>query len=540
MASKEGFATGSRPRAAASALGLWLGLGLVGAAAGYALLADSLVRVVHAYGDPAFSHGYIIPLISAWLLFQRRELIWELRDRGAASGWLPVAAGVALVLFAKAANIVSLPFLAIPPVLVGLAAVALGWRSARLTVVPLGFLAFGLPLPATIFIKLSTTLQLVSSQIGAAVLGGLGIPVFLDGNIIDLGRLKLEVAEACSGLRYLLPLLSFGVLCAYIYRAPGWAKVIVVAATVPLAVLLNGGRIALTGIFVAIGDTALAEGFMHLFEGWVIFLIALACLFALMWLLRRLAGHRAGLLDMLDFERMAGTPEGRRPSRPATAAPLPATVPRPLVAAVATLAVGALLLVPIQLRPHTIPDRPGLLTYPLELGGWRGSPAVLDAATAAELAPDDYLLADFHHAAGGRPVNLWVVYYGSLLGDGRSTHAPTICLPGAGWEFTSLGPFETSLRDHGHRPLVVNRTVITKDNQRIVMYFWFELRGRHAVGQGARLYNLWDSLTRGRSDGALVRVYTALAAGEAAAAGDARLLRFLERAYPELAPHVGA
>jgi len=422
---------------------------------------------------------------------------------------------------------------------VGLAAAALGWAAARLVIVPVAFLAFAYPLPDNLYIELSTTLQWLSSEIGAGLLTAAGVPVLLDGNIIDLGVMRLQVAEACSGLRYLLPLLTFGVLCAFLYRAPLWAKLAVIAATAPLAILLNGLRIALTGLLVQAGSPGLAEGFLHVFEGWVIFLLALAALFALMFALARVSGRGGALVDMLDFDRIAGAglPEA---SAPVTTAPADAAVAaRPLPASVATLAVAALVLVPLAARPAVVPERPGLLDYPLAFDGWRGTPRFLDGKTAAVLGADDYLLADFVAPGAGGAVNLWVAYYDSLL-DGSHHHSPTTCLPGAGWEYVALGPHRPGLADLAGESLAVNRGVVVKADRRIVLYFWMELRGRSLRSlQKVKFHNLWDSLVTGRSDGALVRLYTPLRPSETAADGDARLRAFLTRAYPYLDAHVG-
>jgi EpsI family protein len=325
------------------------------------------------------------------------------------------------------------------------------------------------------------------------------------------------------------------------YRAPWWAKLLVVAATIPLTILLNGFRIALTGLFLNFGNTKLAEGFMHLFEGWVIFLVALAILFALMFGLLRLIGWRGGVADMLDFDRMAGHPGQRRPtaSSAAATAVVPAVVPRPLQFAVLTMAVAALLLVPLAMRPQIVPDRPGLLTYPLGFTDWSGTPSFLDREIEDVLGTDDYILVDYRHRETGDLVNLWVAYYGSQLGNSQ-IHSPTTCLPGAGWEYIEFGPRRTPLTDFSGEPLVVNRGVIVKGGERIVMYFWMEMRGdslheSHLV----KYVNLRDSMLQGRSDGALVRLYTPLGPNEDAADGDARLLALLRKAYPHLEPHVG-
>jgi len=516
----------------AGAAGVWLVLALATTAAAITLFGHSIVLVVDSFGEPEFSYGYLLVLISGWIVWQRRRAIWWQRTRGARSGWLVVTVACGFAVFCHAADLLTPPYLVLLMLLVGLAAATLGWAAARLLLVPLGFLALAYPLPDYLYIELSTRLQLVSSQIGVALLDAIGVPVLLDGNIIDLGAIKLQVAEACSGLRYLLPLISFGVLCAFIYRAPLWSKLVVLAVTIPLAIVLNGLRIGVTGLFVHSGSTGLAEGFMHLFEGWVVFLMALAILFATMFALLRLQGRRTGFLDMFDFDRLAaGTASPGARSAPAVTPPL---------ASVATLVLAAAVLVPLAARSDVVPARPGLVTYPMALGDWRGSPAFIDDATEEILDADDHLLADFVAPSAAAPVNLWVAYYGTLLADAHY-HSPTTCLPGAGWEYLSLRAYRTPLEGLDGAPLVVNRGVIVKDTQRVVIYFWMELRGRSVEElQYVKFFNLWDSLVRGRSDGALVRLYTPLRPGETAEAGDARLLAFLERAYPRLAPYVGA
>ncbi len=515
-------------------------LAFVALASAYVLFADSLVGVFRRYSEPEFSHGYIIPLISAWIIWQRRQLIRDLRTRGSVSGLWLIASGVGIAVLGNAAHLVSIPYLGLIVAVIGSAATAWGWVATRLLLVPIGFLFFGFPLPGVLYVELSVWLQLISSKLGAFLLEVAGIPVYLDGNIIDLGTMKLQVAEACSGLRYLFPLLTFGTICAFLYRGPLWAKLVIVAVTVPLTIGLNSARIALTGVFVHAGSQELAEGFMHLFEGWVIFVLALTILFALMFGLLRVIGANVRFVDILDFDRMAGTPHGQAPrgSTEARTATLE-TPPRPLIVAVVLMAFAAAVVVAAGARPQTIPERPGLTSFPLQLGEWRGRPQLLEPAIEENLGASDYLLVDFERPSGGDFVNLWVAYYASQVG-GSQIHLPTTCLPGAGWEYVAIGPREMPLADFSGAPLMVNRGVITKGTQRIVMYFWIELRG-HALheSQYTKLVNLRDALVRGRSDGALVRLFTPLAANEAPAAGDARLVEMLQQVYPLLEPHVG-
>src|SRR4029079_8443440 len=119
-----------------------------------------------------------------------------------------------------------------------------------------------------------------------------GIPVYLEGNVIDLGVYKLQVVEACSGLRYLYPLLSLGFLAAYLFQAPLWQRAIVFLSTIPITILMNSLRIAIVGILVNSYGPQDADGFLHMFEGWIIFIACAGVLVAEMALFARFASRK--------------------------------------------------------------------------------------------------------------------------------------------------------------------------------------------------------------------------------------------------------
>ena len=137
------------------------------------------------------------------------------------------------------------------------------------------YLFFMLPLPQVLYLPLSLKLQTISSELGVALISLFGVPVFLEGNVIDLGSYQLQVAEACSGLRYLFPLMSFGFLFAVLYRGPTWHKLVLFFSTIPITILMNSVRIAIVGMLVSFFGTEQAEGFLHFFEGWVIFIVCI-------------------------------------------------------------------------------------------------------------------------------------------------------------------------------------------------------------------------------------------------------------------------
>ena len=149
-------------------------------------------------------------------------------------------------------------------------------------------LIFMLPLPQFVYWKLSIFLQLVSSELGVWFVQLAGVPVFLEGNVIDLGVYKLQVAEACSGLRYLFPILSFSYLFAILYRGPIWHKAVLLLMAAPLTVFMNSVRIGMIGVLVNSYGIGQAEGFLHFFEGWVIFGACIGLLFLVAVALQRL------------------------------------------------------------------------------------------------------------------------------------------------------------------------------------------------------------------------------------------------------------
>jgi exosortase D (VPLPA-CTERM-specific) len=517
----------------------WIAVGflLLGCAA--YLFATGMAFVTRQWSDPEYSHGWLIPVVTLFILWNRREAILATAGSGGAwFGTIITAAALVMLILSDMAFVQRGPYLAFILLLTGLGIAAVGWRAMRYAWIPLLFLLFAFPLPGSVYVPLSTGLQFISSKLGAAILNSLGVSVFLDGNIIDLGIYKLQVAEACSGLRYLFPLASFGFLCAWLYNAPLWARALVLVATIPITIVTNSARIALTGLFVEHGSIELAEGFMHLFEGWVIFIIALFILFALMWLLGWLTGRARRFADLLDFDRLAGGPVLPRPpaGRPALAVSLP------LVACTGLMIATVLAHGPLTAREQTIPARPGLVTFPLRFADWQGQPHVVTEQNVLRaLGATDYLLADYVHAGSGEPpVNLWVAYYDEQLGN-AAIHSPKDCLPGGGWEYVSLASVPSPVTTAAGQPFEINRGVIAQGLEQMVIYYWLDIRGRQITNDATlKIYNLWDSYSMGRSDGALVRVMTPVRNGEPVEAADTRIQDFIKNMYPALEPHVGA
>src|SRR5207249_6025920 len=182
----------------------------------------------------------------------------------------------------------------------------------KLVWVPLMILFFMVPLPNFLYQGLSAQLQLLSSKLGVSVIRLCDISVFLEGNVIDLGNYKLQVAEACSGLRYLFPLMALGFIAAYFFKGALWKRAIIFLSTIPITILMNSLRIGVIGVMVEHWGRAAAEGFLHDFEGWVIFMTCTVVIVGEMWLLAKIGSNKHSLREVFGVDLPArvapGTP----------------------------------------------------------------------------------------------------------------------------------------------------------------------------------------------------------------------------------------
>lgn len=472
-----------------------------------------------------YSYGYLIPFVALFLVWQVRDRLESLRLDGSWWGVALAGCGLSLLALGEFSTITVLINYGLVTLVAGLAWAWVGRAGLRHIWVALVFLLFMIPLPNFLYHNLSQKLQLLSSEIGVGVIRWCGISVYLEGNVIDLGSYKLQVVEACNGLRYLFPLMSFGFLCAYLYKAPLWQRAVVFLATVPVTVLMNSLRIGVIGVMVDRWGREMADGFLHDFEGWVIFMACLGVLFALMWLMKTLSGDRRPFREVFGLELPAPTPpDAERRQR---------HLPRPAAVALALTLAAAAGSMAIGQRTEVAPERRAFAVFPMEFEGWRGRPEVMEQVYVDALKFTDYILADYL-GPEGLPVNLYVAYYASQRA-GESAHSPRSCMPGGGWEIQSLEEVELpGLRAAG-APLRANRALIQMGRNRQLVYYWFDQRGRNIANEYlVKWYLFQDALTRNRSDGALVRLVTPLGEAEDPAAGDARLAAFAREAVPAL------
>ena len=311
---------------------LWQGLAISFAIAfAYATV---LAKLVHDWWyDENYSHGLLIPFIIGYILWVQRDKLAQISKR---SSVLWGAAAVVCALFALWAGVAGAELytqrLSLILILAGIIVYFWGFTLLRMLLVPLGLLFLAMPIPAIVFNKIAFPLQLFASRCAVWSMSLLGIPVLRQGNIIELKPLnsfdtkKLEVVEACSGIRSLMTLVTLAVVFAYFTHAPngngngtgsggrfGWLKsywfwraLIIVASAVPIAILTNAFRVSGTGVLAHYYGTAVADGFFHSFSGWAIYIVAFILLFGIGMILDR---FRPAQADDEQLERKPPEPD---------------------------------------------------------------------------------------------------------------------------------------------------------------------------------------------------------------------------------------
>lgn len=486
------------------------------------------VSLANAWTTAEYSHGPLIPAISLYLFL--RELRREPpSDAPVHDRWPGVAVTAGALAIAMLGNLMRVPDIVTYAFILwvaGLVLTVFGWKRGIRHQLPVFHLVFMLPLPQFVFWQLTIFLQTVSSEIGVWFVALAGVPVYLEGNVIDLGVYKLQVAEACSGLRYLFPILSFSYLFAILYRGPMWHKIVLLLTAAPLTVIMNSFRIGIIGVLVNYFGIDQAEGFMHLFQGWVIFLLCIAILFGLAIALQQFTPSPLRLADAidLDFQGFGSILVRILAIRPSAAL---------LATGVLTASLSAAWVF-LPANQITQLDRDPLALFPRTVEKWTSYTVQLEPDIERVLAADDYLNAFYQSPDEATTVSFFVAYYDKQT-EGQGIHSPKVCLPAGGWEVFRMEQVPVDMSAVGYGVIDANRAIIQKGLSKQLVYYWFEGRGKRISNDfTAKLEVLKDSLTLGRTDGALVRFVTPIGTNESEADAEARIMRFMALALKPL------
>lgn len=464
-------------------------------------------------GQAEYSHGYMVFLVALYF-------VWEKKDRilsgGITASWwgLPVIVIAMLALFiGEISALYIVIHYSLLLFLLGLSLLLLG-KNTRQVLPSLGLIVFVIPLPYVIEVALTAKMQLWSSSLGVSFIRLFNIPVYLSGNVIDMGDFELHVVEACSGLRYLFPLVSLGYIAVYFYRASLWKRAIVFVSTVPITIVMNSVRIGIVGILVEYFGTKAAEGFIHDFEGWVIFLACALILITEVMVLEFFT-------TKLSIRDVFAEPPKKKHTAPDKKCDLDHKI-FPLACSIPLLVMSILLIHAVDLRKDPALPQVNLATFPTKLQGWVGYRESLSQIVVDTLGVTDYLKINYYNPKySDDPVNFYVAYYKNQR-KGVSPHSPKVCMPGGGWEIVDF--MRTELDG-----LPVNRVIIRKGLEDQLVYYWFVERGRPVANEYIKKWWLLkDAIAHNRTDGSLVRIVTRIDKKSGLAAAEDRAAKFIQ------------
>lgn len=254
--------------------------------AGLALVfGQVMVKLVDAWiVDGNYSHGFLILPLALYFAWERREKLHAAPLAPSWAGFPLLVLGLLILLAGLWGSELFLSRFALLPVIAGIVLFLLGWQHLRILSFPIAFLFLMIPIPSIIFNQIAFPLQMFASQVGEWAISTAGIPVLREGNVLNLAHTRLEVAEACSGIRSLVSLVTLGLVYGYFMDPRTWVRVLVVLSAVPVAILANGARVAGTGMAAHWFGQEAAEGFFHQFSGWIVFVFA----FLMMLILQRI------------------------------------------------------------------------------------------------------------------------------------------------------------------------------------------------------------------------------------------------------------
>lgn len=461
-----------------------------------------------------YSYALAIPFVSGFFIWQNRE---RLKQATIESSWLGAVFFFLFLLFSLYGTLGSSPSAVrpvLPLIILSITLFCFGRSVFNALLFPLFLLLFMIPLPTLLQTRIGVGLQIVSTNLGVFFLRQMGISVFVEGNLIDLGFTQLQVVEACSGLRYVLPLLALGFIFARQFEKNRFRQAVLVLTTIPISIVANSTRIAITGFLAQHYGLDVADRFFHGFSGWLIFVLSIGALFCVQSILPFLWPGSSGPVD-----KPAGEGFHKVQTAGAGSHRLPVAV-----ACCSLLLAGWLNISTEALRPIRLEG--GFGRFPLHLQQWTGRTESLDERIV-RLSGAEKAFNAAYFSPSGKIVSLYMGYRGSPFTESENFfHSPNVCLPSLGWETLQIENHTIADAPVFGR-LAVRKMLIEKMGVRQLVYYWFQTN-RHVSADVHlnRLHLTLHALQRNSTYDLFIRPMTPLAANESITSAEDRLDAF--------------
>jgi EpsI family protein len=345
----------------------------------------------------------------------------------------------------------------------------------------------------------------------------------VSGNIIDLGTTQLQVVDACSGLRYIFPLLTMGILYAYFFERVFWKRMFFALVTLPLGVFINALRIGVTGILTQMFGPKMSQGFFHGFSGWILFLFA----FGLLFLMGR-------ILAVLSPNAVESKSAGA--SKPLPSAP-PVEGRKLTTGAFYISAILLSLVAVLSLSTSTLPAvmiKGGMQSFPAVVGEWDSKQEMVDPDIVRASGAEESYVGYFTNKTG-EELSLYMGYRSTaFLADENFFHSPTVCIPSSGWIEQEVTK-KTIPRVPFFNDLQVTKMVIEKEGRKQLVYFWFQTKDEATYDKNINRFHLsLHALRRDNTHDLFIRPITSIHSSERVADAEARLDGFIREMMPVL------
>jgi exosortase D (VPLPA-CTERM-specific) len=461
-----------------------------------------------------FDYCILIPFIFIFVIYKRRFEVLNSVSNYSWTGVILILLGSILSIFGELGGEYLISYLSLWLLVFGFFWTIFGTKKIKKMFMPIFLLLTMFPPPTYIYSRITLKMQIISSIFAEKLLHLVHIPAYRDGNIIDIGTSKIQVVAACSGLRYLIPIFVVSFTMVLVMNTKSLVKkIFLILFSIPLAIFMNGLRLALTGYLTREFGSWAIEGMYHDLIGWFVFGISIVSLFVLMCLLDEKETYALiGKKIQICLKRRGGKK----------------FQDKKLIQYIAVIIVAVLYIFlnfqETQQKKFYIDNE--LSSFPLKIGEWVGVKSTISDNILDALDSTDYALIDYKNESGDK-INFYVIYYGNQA-KGKSIHSPESCLRGGGWKFLESSQVEI-IDDY-----FVNRSVLSNNKEHLLSYFWFTCRGRNLTNAvELKFYNFWDRLISGRSDGSLVRIITPVTNGKFDDA-DQRIFNFIRYLKPVL------
>jgi len=466
------------------------------------------------------NYCYLIIPLFFYLLYDKKDLFKFGDFSWTPWGLLPTLLSVMLIIAGELGSVRTLLFIGMWGCAVGLTITLYGQRT-RLLIFPLIILVFIVPLPPFVNQILTFKLKMAASKLSVMMLRTFGISVLLEGNIIDIGIEKLQVVDACSGLRYFMPMILLTILIGHFFVKGRWRWTVLLFMIVPLSIFINSLRIWASALLIINGHLELSRNLFHDFSGWLMFMIAGIFLVISALLLGKIGPKQPRAESVEHREELATGGRVR---------------PVVLTIILCFLFAGSSWALKQIPSAKNLPARKTFDYFPMQVGKWTGKRDFLSKEILNSLGSDDYLSATFTKEGSSNLIYLFVPFYAYQVTN-HTAHAPQSCLLGSG--FALITSNERPVQVGPDQKIKIMTMTLEKGSTKLLGSYFFFQRGRMITSPWMnKFFLMWDAFTKRRTDGALVRVEMTIAPGQSVDDAYGVFEEFIAKLWPILPEYV--